>query len=403
MKKVQFLLLLCSMLLYVFWGCDNSEPNGGPENPANGEYSADILAYNYAIGTQTIGPSYGLTNETRLVETASRILEMGSNILKISLDPSSYGLNYNYTYSHQLLESESSFKKIMEMDFNYYFFWVYAPKVNVNWRDGLSASESADEYDNMYKLADYLLRNFNGKSKKFYLGHWEGDWHLIDNYNAEQQNVNAERIQGMIDWYNIRQKAIDDALAANTGSDVKVYHYIEVNRVLDAVNLNYDRVTNKVLPFSNVDYVSYSSYDATWNPANASAMRANLRGALSYIEQQLKPKGNIEGKRVFIGEYGYPARNHNEANQDAYSRLVMKYALEWGCPFVLYWEMYNNEVENGQQVGYWLIDNHGNKKKIYYTHRNFYEDMKKYVSDFKNEKGKLPSRDEFNAMAVSKL
>ena len=44
----------------------------------------DVLSFNYAVGTQTIGPLSGFTSDDRLVESANAILSMGSNILKIT-------------------------------------------------------------------------------------------------------------------------------------------------------------------------------------------------------------------------------------------------------------------------------------------------------------------------------
>jgi len=38
--------------------------------------------------------------------------------------------------------------------------------------------------------------------------------------------------------------------------------------------------------------------------------------------------------------------------QDNLSRRVMRAGLEWGCPFVLYWEMYNNEVRDGRHADF---------------------------------------------------
>jgi hypothetical protein len=50
----------------------------------------------------------------------------------------------------------------------------------------------------------------------------------------------------------------------------------------------------------------------------------------------------------------------------------MRAGLELGCPFVLYWEMYNNEVVNGVQNGFWMINDRGEKQPVYYTHRDYY-------------------------------
>jgi hypothetical protein len=348
--------------------------------------------YNYVIGTQTIGPTYGLTSDDKLVETAKQIQSMGSNLLKISLALDAYDLpNKTLNFSHELFEKDASFRKVLSMGFGYYFFWVYTPQVD--WANGLSEQELQREYDNLYKLTEYLLETCNGTGKAFYFGHWEGDWHLTD-MNANLQTVDPVKIQGMIDWYNIRQKAIEDAIAANPGSDVKVYQYSEVNLVYDAKNKGYDRVVNKVLPGSNIDFVSYSSYDAIANN-NYANLENDLQTALNYIEQNLKPKSGITGKRVFIGEYGFSGRNVGAQAQDNRSRMVMKASLKWGCPFILYWEMYNNEISGGQQVGYWLINNLGVKQPVYYTHQMFYQIMKNYIQEFNEQNGRQPSQAEY--------
>jgi hypothetical protein len=375
-------LFLASFMCVMFWSHKEDEKKS--------VYPENIESYNYVLGTQTIGAVYQFTGEDRLVETAKQILSMGSNILKISL-----GQDHKYTY--EVFEKDTAMKELLSMDFKYYFFWVYTPQVN--WMDGLSAQESQSEYTNLYKTAEYLLKSCKGSKKTFYLGHWEGDCHIVD-MNMNLQTVNPVKIQGMIDWYNIRQKAIDDAKAANAGSDVKLYHYCEVNRVFDALNKGYDRVVNKVLPNVNVDFVSYSSYDAT-NSSSYVNLEKDMHTALDYIEQNMKPKPGITGKRVFIGEYGFPSKNIGAQVQNDRARMVMKATLKWGCPFVLYWEMYNNEVDNqGNQTGYWLIDDKAAKQPVYYTYSNFYDAMKKYVYAYNKQNGHLPSQTEYLENAV---
>jgi len=73
---------------------------------------------------------------------------------------------------------------------------------------------------------------------------------------------------------------------------------------------------------------------------------------------------------VFIGEYGFAAQGITPKEQDVRTRQVMRAGLKWGCPFVLYWEMYNNEVgKSGDQTGFWLIDDHNTKQPVYFTHQ----------------------------------
>ncbi len=64
------------------------------------------------------------------------------------------------------------------------------------------------------------------------------------------------------------------------------------------------------IPKVNLDFVSYSSYDTEHNPTD-------LRKALDYLESKLPTKDGIAGKRVFIGEYGFPAERFTPEQQDA--------------------------------------------------------------------------------------
>ena len=97
-------------------------------------------------------------------------------------------------------------------------------------------------------------------------------------------------------------------------------------------------VDNDVLPHTAVDYVSYSCYE-TIN-SHIGNVSKPLHDALNFIESKLPPKVDIHGKRVFIGEYGFSLEHtKTPQKQDLYARDVCRAALEWGCPFVLYWEM----------------------------------------------------------------
>jgi len=193
----------------------------------------------------------------------------------------------------------------------------------------------------------------------------------------------------------VRQKAVDDAKRDTPHHDVQLYHYTEVNLVQKAMKGG-KTLTNDVLPKTNVDFVSYSGYDST-NPQDVARV---LPEALSYIESKLAPKPGIAGKRVFIGEYGYPGRGISPQRQDEDSRRVMRAALQWGCPFVLYWELYNNEVDARGHKGFWLIDDKGVKQPIYFTHQNFYRWARQYVADFRRKSGRVPNQDEFGKEAV---
>jgi len=356
----------------------------------------EVLNYNYSIGTQTIGPSYGFTADDRLVESAKAILDMGSNILKISLSTGSYNITGrpNYGSVTSLVQDDPSFSKVLDMPFTYYFFWA---RSHANWADGYSNSERMDDSTQIADLTKYLLTKFNNTGKQFFLGHWEGDWYLLPNYDANYVPSN-DRLNGMIQWYRARQNAVDEALRVTPHSNVEVFTYCEVNRVVDAMN-GLKRVVNKVLPFTNVDYVSYSSYDAQ------SLSQSEYNNVMNYIEANLPLRPLIKGKRVFIGEMGRASYDlsSSKAQHESVNRENIRKGLSWGAPFVLYWEFYNNEVPNGIQRGFWLIDDKNEKWPLYTTYQNFYAKAKNWVASQKKLLNRLPTREEYSSWAYSTL
>ena len=367
--------------------------------------------YNYILGTQTFGIRYTFTEEDGLVETAKAIREMGSNVLKIGLGDKYHGEWYSLPEDDSirtvgdLVRNQPSYRQVMDMPFSYYLLWVYPMSVQGGWQDGLSESEAAQEYREMFDLTRHLLKTYSGTGKTFYLGHWEGDWHLHPDYDGSKDPSDT-MLKGMADWLNVRQRAVDDAKAKTRHHDVQVFHYTEVCLVDKAMNGG-KTLTNDVLPHANVDYVSYSCYDRLdWGGGKmeVSEIRDRLVPALDYIESKLTPKEGIEGRRVFIGEYGFPLRiMKSPEKQDRYSREVARVSLEWGCLFVLYWEMYCNENKDGQHKGFWLIDEHGVRQPIYDTHKLYYQRAKDYVRGFQAERGRVPTDEEFREVAPSFL
>jgi hypothetical protein len=329
---------------------------------------------------------------------------MGSNILKFGMSKRYMGDQYNLPRNDKikslvdLASMEPSVKTVLDMPFSYYFIWVYPfSHSDAAWANGLSEKERSEEYKEVHALATYLLKKYSGSGKTFFLGHWEGDWHLRPNLDPKQDPA-PKAITGMIDWLNVRQKAIDDAKLQTQSKDVYLYQYTEVNLVQIGMK-NRKCLVNNVLPFSTVDYVSYSSYDTTL-PFKGNTRKA-LHGALEYIESKLPLKPNILGKRVFIGEYGFPLDHAGTPQkQNEYSLDVCLTALEWGCPFVLYWEIYCNEKPGGKHKGFWLIDEKNIKQPFYYSLQAYYVNMKRFVELHKSEYRRLPTNGELNKKAV---
>ena len=356
--------------------------------------------YNYILGTQAIGGKYQFTSQDPLVESAEVIRAMGASCMKFDLRPKPK----QYPGIHSLVElarDQPAHRKVLDMPFANYQLWA-EPFAGTSWKQGFSKAHAEQEYQEMYSLVVHLLKTYSGTGKTFYLGHWEGDNLLRGSISkSADAQMTPEKVQGLIDWLSTRQRAVDDAKRDIPHQDVQVWHYTELNHPTISLRVGRPSLVNKVLPQVPVDFVSYSAYDVTNEPKPE-----EIKAVLSYIESKLQPKTGIQGRRVFIGEYGYSVLHngkphHSPQDQDRLSRITIQAALEWGCPFILYWELYNNELEaDGQQRGFWMIDDTGVKQPVYETHRRYYEWARQFVAATFADTGKAPAEAEFRAAAT---
>lgn len=364
--------------------------------------------YNFVLGTQGIGGKYKFSKESALVEQAKHIRAMGSNILKISLGKNalkSYGLGNKEVHSTlELFKASPDFKQVFDMDFKYIFSWVHTC-TNVNWKKGISPIQEKTLYNEMYDFASYLLRTYNNSGKTFLIGNWEGDW-LLHNGNGRDSTPDSGIIRNMTKWFQIRQQAIDDAKKNVPHTNVSMYYYIELNLVLKGMK-GEKCIAESVLPKVPVDLVSYSSYEAIKNRTK-SEVYETLDSIFKYLESKLQPKQELPfSRRVYIGEYGYQANAKKPETLDKqYNKTkdLMEIALKLDLPFALHWEMYNNEYDNkGNSKQMSLINEEGEKRPLYYLHKNYFEKMNDYLKTYKAENNQYPAQEEFNKKAVSVL
>lgn len=331
-----------------------------------------VATPNYVIGTQAIGGTYQFTDEPALVEAARVVQEMGASNFKFALrvpkgDPEIRGVA-------DLVRKDPSHLRVLGMPFRDFFLWVDAREEGA-WAKGLDPVQAVREYRQMYELTAHLLSAYDGSGKRFYLGHWEGDNMLRPGgigKAGDAAMADATRVRGFIDWLRVRQQAVDDARRDTPHRDVAVWHYTEVNHPTISLLENRPSLASEVLPRVDVDFVSYSAYDSQSDPEL-------MKRVLDDLQARLKPKPGLEGRRVFIGEYGFCIRKDGEVKntpeeQKLRSLAVIRAGLEWGCPFILYWQLYNNERDaDGTHRGFWMIDDRGEKQPVYEVHRSFYE------------------------------
>ncbi|MBQ4574811.1 MAG: hypothetical protein IJA85_06385 [Clostridia bacterium] len=337
-----------------------------------------VKNYNYILGTQAFNPNYQFTEEFAEMEIAGRITEMGSNMIKFHA------------------KDDTMIDKLMEKyHFSHVFMWYLS---NSHFKDGYSDAEAEADYTAIYNYTKKLLTDYNGSGVEFYLGHWEGDWYYLDNYNTAQVEVSDVVTEGMIAWLNNRQKAVDDAKRDTPHENVCVWHYLELNRPSDALRDKCDRVVNRVLPYTTVDYVSYSAYDSMDLPARQVAR------IIEDIYDNLPAKEGVPGPRVFVGEVGQPAANCGfdpEKHRDVNLTNIAKY-LACEVKFVLYWQMYDNEkLEDGSCRGFWMINDKNEKQPLYNSFESVLASAKEYVKSFLEEKGRVPTNEEYREYLLS--
>ena len=356
------------------------------------------------LGTQAIGGRYQFTAEEPLLESAKLIAELGSGIMKFSISKQASfgqtkanvrGSNPGLKTLAEIAAKEPTHRAVLDMPFTHVFIWAY-PFTTHGSAGTFKPAERDLEYREMFDLTTHLLRTYSGSGKKFYLGHWEGDWHLRPHFDPKQPFPSPFG-DNFIAWLKVRQQAIDDAKRDTPHQNVEVWHYTEANLVEPFLKGG-QCLANDILPQVDVDFVSYSCYDSLQR-----GIRDDLHAALDHLESKLKPKPGISGKRVFIGEYGFPARRYSPEVQNKKSIETMIAAIEWGCPFVLYWELYDNEGTPEKPGGFWLINEKNEKQPLWHTHQHYFTWAKKHIDDIKQRTGKAITDAEFRAAALEYL
>jgi len=334
-------------------------------------------AFPQVVGTQVFGPAYKFTKDEAVLEAAKGISAMGSRILKI-----------NAVSGQQLTP-------YIAMPFTHYVLWYRSSN---EWTKGFTPELRRREYNAAYQFTKDLLTRHDATGKTFFLGHWEGDWYLLPDKDVKK-DASPELTAAMIEWINIRQKAVDDARSEVPYTKCRVFTYAEVNRVRDAMKDGRKRMVNVVLPKVNVDFVSYSAYDCQLLPAE------EVRATLDYVNAQLAAKPGLPPKRVFIGECGlsWKACGADGAKHEQRNREILAKLLTWKPAMILFWQYYNNEVVDGEQVGFWLVDHKNQKTPLHGTFTELFAAQEEAARELRYKTRRLPAFEEMASFSENWL
>ncbi len=315
------------------------------------------------LGVTHTGGKYSFTDKPYLIEGAEKVQELGCRTIKLWFSDvvKQYPFHSQWPEYHSLAELAQTpyFQTVFQMPFKTYILETFAVGLSdQNWREGMTPEQALQEQRQFADLTRYLLTTYRGTGKTFILQNWEGDWAARNGFD-EKKAIPQKTIEGMIAWFNARQEGVDQARKEIPDSGVKVYHAAEVNRVKIAME-GMPNVVNAVLPHTHNDLVSYSAWDTESDPVL-------FPKALDFIAANTPDSAAFGAKNLYIGEYGLPENDYKQEVLELTVKNVVETCLQWGCPYIVYWELYCNEprhepvIKNEDARGFWLIRPDGSK------------------------------------------
>ncbi len=349
--------------------------------PAEGPRPARKTPLAERLGCTHVSGTYSFTRNDFLNEGADEILKLGMRVIKLYLSNPAHHYRFNSEWPKEFaslvaMARHPYYRALFRKPFKTYIMTVYAlgRKDSHYWRGGVSDADFAREEQEFHDLAKHFLETYRGTGKTFVFQHWEGDWALRGSTStAPAKDPSDEAARGMARWLNARQDGVSRA-RREVRSDVKVYHACEVNLAKLAMD-GRPGVINNVLPQTHCDLYSYSAYDTIGVAAgDIDAGRRLFRKALDCIAARAPDSAAFGAKNVYVGEFGWP-EVRSATDPDATTekslrvlRMTVEESLDWGCPYVVYWQVYDNESRaggrrpaNDEVRGFYLIKPDGTR------------------------------------------
>ena len=333
----------------------------------------------HRIGATHVGGKYFFTKEPFLVEGAKKLDSLGFGVCKLWFykDPKGYQYNSNWNLPQQFSLVDLAQHPYYQQAFNLPFStFLLSTKGSVKNMINAKEVEFKTEEQEYYELAKFFLKKYKDRSVSFVLQNWEGDWILRGGVSAkvkyDKDNLPAnldQRIKSMQRIFKARQDGVNRARAEVKNTKCKVYHAIEVNRVMEAMN-GLPGLATHVLPFVETDMVSWSAYDATGGDNSG----VKLYKGISFLKEQMKPTAYVKQPTVFLGEIGIPESQTKKKPHEfkEYWDNYLAVFLAQNGKYLVQWELYCNENAKDKKIaqpdftrdesdlkGLWLIRPNG--------------------------------------------
>ncbi len=380
-KRFLLVLVICFSSL-ILSGCLESQQNN--------QMLSKEKTLPDTIGCTHVRGRYYLTQKDFLNEGADQLLEMGTRVIKVWLHNASETPAVMYPYNSDWPEFSSLvqcaqhhyWKELFNKPFTTYIIQVMAitdHEDDYYWLDGFEDNQLEEIEQQMYELAKHLLTQYRDTGKTFIFSNHETDWHL-KKANKFDVETPVHVLDNTVKWFTARQEGVNRAREEFGMNGVRVFHSAEVVNVVKSMKEGQLNVVNYVLPKVKLDLISYSAWDST--VIGGLHEKEEIGQALDYIAKNAIDSEYFGNKNVFIGEYGVPEQEWGQEALMTVTKNVVEEGLEWGCPYIVHWQLYCNEPKEGVEIpswelddfrGFWLIRPDGSKTKAY----NYFEDILK--------------------------
>lgn len=349
-----------------------ARPNPSPPPPFDcSKPGADCAG---RLGATHWNPCYFINPQLPvLIDGAQSLASMGSRVIKVAV----FNPRGNYPFNSPDWPEDSAFTDLRSMlqhkyyrmlwdmsDFDTFVLIAYSTVGGPAGGDisyyahGITDAQVEEETKQLREAASWLIATY--PQKTFVIENWEGDWaSRAGGYDANKPATNLS-LMSMRRWLAARQAGVTQARAARDeavalGGDERttqgnVFFSAEVNLVqktrTTVGSTQYPRgfpnMVNEVIPYVQLDMVSYSSYDSQESPSDFPACLDFI--AAHHNRTAASPPGHAA---YFIAEYGMAENIASNQTVVATVENVVSTALSWGASFVLFWETFDNECTGG--------------------------------------------------------
>ena len=245
------------------------------------------------------------------------------------------------------------------------------------------AKEEEAERREIGELCDFLYSQFGDSPKTVVIANSEADEKMLEimNYTSSPEIA----IANLRAWTRARHETIEQARAAHPHARLRVLHGLEISLVNLAIAASGEQFRKSphgrwntlrdVVPNVQFDLLLYSAYESinspyeTWNtdadPADAGV---RLRRDLDRIQDRGRAALSGTGKKLFgdhfvaVGEMGFARERFEQLPTGGLlARLTaaMGAAVQWGCPYIVLWQVFDAPKAGGEAWGFGMIDGRG--------------------------------------------